>query len=993
MKRMRFYLMLLMAVMASFSMTSCGGDDDTKDDPIVKPGGNGGNGGGGGTSDPGGGSTTQGDVTYELSPTAVIVPESVAKQITNVDLTGHKFTLPSTATKPEVGQTLIINTVTNDLHDGLLAKVKTVTDSGSGYVVTYTDAELGDAFKKLDIPERAIPIGEYVEHVYDADGKEIEFHKGRQWSPEFNYDDFTRAVGETPFAIQIPEVGWPIGFGVEMTPKMSIDAVLRYMLQHDGYQIDYARASLKGDVTVGADFAMELASASLIDYDKTLLTIVCAAIPVGPVLITPGISINAVFKIDGKISLEASVSYKRTFNAYAFYQKGQGLSADCKLEPEAPGALTVNFGPKFEGAVSYGLSAGPFLGIYGKTFSLDMGLRTYLKESISGKLNLLEVNTNLEDHTPISDATSGATLSGTKWDYLKWDGLTYTMAIAAQLKATLSVVGKGVGDVTMPEAVYPIKSCLLLPPVEIVTNDFMKIEGQKVTLKVHIGKKSLFDYDTKYYAVWTNTEDTKERYKENFDYSDAKADLLAKDNEVEIESKVTLKEGKSYKLELIMEIMEKPIKFYDGQLLTKSTVSVSPERLYYEWEGSSQNLTVEKGGYAYYGVDQASLPKWLSTVKNADGTIAVAAQPNLSFENRYGDVRVWFAAKENPSDSEKRWAFVYVTQSQITGVDWDPKELNFNAVGGSQDISFTFGPFKRFGATVSSEGKGWCGVSAANGKVTITVQKNTSTEDRECIVNCYLTNDSNPTDDSKVVMPVKVIQKGMSDEGAWVDPTLIQMPREGGLAFSSFDLGNFKNLSAVRATSTATWLKFDFTVDYQSPNRFKKQIYISVAPNTTSQARQDTIKMLFANDNDTPDDQRYCIPIVVKQKAGPFQTNDLKSLVVGNWHHYIESTGYYHTASTYDLTINADGTYKEHMVENSIDGPAFHSDKMEEGTYQITGYTHSGSNRIQVHVKLNYALRATAGGNSTNGSRETTWEVYPHFMRYTTGRSKYYDRE
>ena len=71
-----------------------------------------------------------------------------------------------------------------------------------------------------------------------------------------------------------------------------------------------------------------------------------------------------------------------------------------------------------------------------------------------------------------------------------------------------------------------------------------------------------------------------------------------------------------------------------------------------------------------------------------------------------------------------------------------------------------FGGFKRFGAQVHEEGFEWCGVSAANGKLTITVQPNPSTESRECIVDAYVTNSSSPADDEKLIMPITVFQEG-----------------------------------------------------------------------------------------------------------------------------------------------------------------------------------------------------------------------------------------
>ena len=124
-------------------LTACGGGGSDAKDELPPEGG------GGLTPDPN--VPVLSDVKYELSPKAVLVPQDVAKQIKKADLVAHTLTLPATATKPEVGQTLIINTPSELLHDGLLAKVSAVTQNSDGsYAVSYTDAELKDAFKMRD---------------------------------------------------------------------------------------------------------------------------------------------------------------------------------------------------------------------------------------------------------------------------------------------------------------------------------------------------------------------------------------------------------------------------------------------------------------------------------------------------------------------------------------------------------------------------------------------------------------------------------------------------------------------------------------------------------------------------------------------------------------------------------------------------------------------------------------------------------------------------
>jgi hypothetical protein len=198
--------------------------------------------------------------------------------------------------------------------------------------------------------------------------------------------------------------------------------------------------------------------------------------------------------------------------------------------------------------------------------------------------------------------------------------------------------------------------------------------------------------------------------------------------------------------------------------------SVSPDQLTYKWEGESQDVIIKKGGYKYCGADvPEEFRKWISVVPYDDGKVSIAVQPNLTFESRDGKVNCWVSNKENPTDEEKKYIqpAVNITQGPVEGVDWSPKgPLNFTAEGGSEKISFEFGIFKRFGAQVHEEGWGWCGVAAANGKLTITVQPNPSSESRECIVDAYVTNSQNPTEEDMVIMPITIFQEGNDGQTA-----------------------------------------------------------------------------------------------------------------------------------------------------------------------------------------------------------------------------------
>lgn len=195
---------------------------------------------------------------------------------------------------------------------------------------------------------------------------------------------------------------------------------------------------------------------------------------------------------------------------------------------------------------------------------------------------------------------------------------------------------------------------------------------------------------------------------------------------------------------------------------------VNPNELFFEAEGGTDTtVKINKGSYKYCDAEvPEEFENWLSAKCSEDGTVTISAKYNMSLEERKGEVVCWVSNKANPTDAEKKKLIVYVTQAPVTGVDWNPKSLSFTANGGSEKISFEFGGFKRFGAQVHEEGYGWCGVAAANGKLTITVQPNSSKESRECIVDAYVTNSQSPTEEDMVIMPITVFQEGNDGQAA-----------------------------------------------------------------------------------------------------------------------------------------------------------------------------------------------------------------------------------
>ena len=237
-------------------------------------------------------------------------------------------------------------------------------------------------------------------------------------------------------------------------------------------------------------------------------------------------------------------------------------------------------------------------------------------------------------------------------------------------------------------------------------------------------------------------------------------------------------------------------------------------------------------------------------------------------------------------------------------------------------------------------------------------------------------------------------------EYAWIEPTEFEIPSEGKVTFSTHHFGDFRTVRRVYPAN-APWIKGMFSQDYMETNRYKGsdwgQFYIFIPSNDTKSARQDTIKFLFAENSNVPNEKRFCVPVVIKQKAGPANKADLKKHILGKWHHHIVATnmltGKPSTDVNWDAVFNADGSYRVDKHEVGLNGSSYNFEGWEKGTYEVTEVKLDDSNCLRVYLKQTYTHGpTTAAAGYSSGSRETYFVVYPHFMMWATGQSKYYDR-
>ena len=230
------------------------------------------------------------------------------------------------------------------------------------------------------------------------------------------------------------------------------------------------------------------------------------------------------------------------------------------------------------------------------------------------------------------------------------------------------------------------------------------------------------------------------------------------------------------------------------------------------------------------------------------------------------------------------------------------------------------------------------------------------------------------TNEPIITDTITVVQGEVSD--ASVEPTLLEFPAEGGVKFAKYTFGDYKSLGRQ---ANASWM----TTAWSQFNDYPDEVIVCASPNTTKEARVDTVKMGFTMVKGSPFNERFIIPIVVKQAAGPYNLKNAKSYLVGSWRYKERVGGTYDVDKDYLLTFNPDGTYTEDRKEDGVNYADYKVRGTEEGTYEVTEITHEDNNRIKLKVKMIYK----------NGSREAEFHVYAHRIFYWQPRLHYYVRE
>lgn len=405
---------------------------------------------------PDGGENTT--LTYTLTEGTVVAPRDFASYITNK--TNDTFTVSKDVPAemlPAVPSTLVINTPTEVLPGGLLCNLYGMEEVADGYLFYYNRGDITTAFKELNLDTEGIDLGGYVTEIVDAEGNSLPFVK-------------TKAATQERFHIDLPQVGWDLPLGFSLTPKMGLDIALKLQMIVGDYKISTLNIKVDLDAEIGADLEL-MVEASADKYFK-LLSVYFAAIPVGPVVLTPSVDIYAVVGVDGKIGLSATASTILHTSASLHYDELSGLSGDVNASDPQPGETKYSVGPKVEAGLYYGLGVGPAIGIYTDVIQAGVTLNLKRREAISTSINLAELF-----HGPES--------------WISESIINSEFSISWLVNSALHLRAFGVTkDVSTPDITFPSATYKMFPPFE-KEYDYAQ-EGDGFTIETRVTGPSMF---------------------------------------------------------------------------------------------------------------------------------------------------------------------------------------------------------------------------------------------------------------------------------------------------------------------------------------------------------------------------------------------------------------------------------------------------------------------------------------------------------------------
>ncbi|MCQ2143205.1 MAG: hypothetical protein MJY56_03955 [Bacteroidales bacterium] len=335
---------------------------------------------------------------------------------------------------PVQGENWVFNTPTETFPDGCLTFIQEVKDMGDHYEVRYTDAGLSACFRDLNLPEQELDITPYVTRIEDGNGRPLSFSR-------------TKAVSKSePFEIKIHPGSISMA-NLEIEPTISLSTVLKTRVDIEDYRLYCLDFVVDTDCTIEMDY--DVSAGVDFNYYMPVLKVYMAAIPVGPLLVTPflEVDLNVGSCIQG--SINAKYEYSRHFRASAHYDDFNSWSLDFSSPAQDDsGWKPSRLGPKLKCSTRYGISVGPEIGIYGDVVSVGLGVSANMQHEVGVQANLWEAY-NFVSILQESDYTTSFILGA----HLSARGMGFPVSLS------------------LPDLEFPVCSYKMLPSIGSVECD------------------------------------------------------------------------------------------------------------------------------------------------------------------------------------------------------------------------------------------------------------------------------------------------------------------------------------------------------------------------------------------------------------------------------------------------------------------------------------------------------------------------------------------
>lgn len=353
--------------------------------------------------------------------------------------------------QPVQGEHWVFNKPSETFPDGCLAFIQEVKDMGDHYEVRYTDDGLSACFRDINLPEQDVDITPYVTRIEDENGRQLSFSR-------------TKAASKSePFSIKIHPGSISMD-NLEIEPTINLSTVLKTRVDLEDYKLYSLDFVVDTDCTIEMDY--NVSAGVDFNYYMPVLKVYMAAIPVGPILITPFLEVDLTVGSCIQGGINAKYEYSRHLRASLHYDYLNSWSANMSSpDQDDSGWKPSRLGPKLSCSTSYGVSVGPEIGIYGDVVSVGLQLR-------AGMQHQVEV--------------------GPKWNQYNFinilQGSEYTTSFI--LGAYVSARGLGFPfSLDLPEMEFPVCSCKMLPSVGSVECD---CSGTQAHFGVWMKNKTLY---------------------------------------------------------------------------------------------------------------------------------------------------------------------------------------------------------------------------------------------------------------------------------------------------------------------------------------------------------------------------------------------------------------------------------------------------------------------------------------------------------------------